>query len=101
MGWRVVKQDDSKYAIWSTMLDGFIIINASKEEIIEEFKKKWKKKMKRDLEDLKESIDEINNCTGGYIKYQSNYSFEEYLDMIKDIHGKDEYQKYLDLIERG
>ncbi len=37
MSWQIVKQPDDRYAVWSTVIDDFIIMDATKEEVIQEF----------------------------------------------------------------
>ncbi|MBO9598643.1 MAG: hypothetical protein J7559_12610 [Cohnella sp.] len=37
MGRRIEKQPDGKYAVWSTIVDDYIIVDATPEQIIESF----------------------------------------------------------------
>ncbi len=37
MSQQIVKQPDGMYAIWSTVIDDFVVVDATKEEIIREF----------------------------------------------------------------
>jgi len=34
---RIVKQPDGKYAIWSTIVDDFVMTDASREDVIKEY----------------------------------------------------------------
>lgn len=35
MGRRILKQPNGQYAIWSSIIDDFVLLNATKEEIVE------------------------------------------------------------------
>jgi len=50
MGQQIIKKDDGKYAIWSTIVDDFLVDYATKEEIIEYLREKTLREFDRDIE---------------------------------------------------
>ena len=46
MGRQIIKQPNDKYAVWSSVIDDFIIINATPDELIEGFIEEAKETIK-------------------------------------------------------
>ena len=57
MGRQIIKQPDGKYAVWSSVVDGFIILDATREELIEEMGESARKEKVQEVTDLLDSID--------------------------------------------
>ncbi len=47
MGRQIIKQPNDKYAVWSSVIDDFIIINATPDELIEGFIEEAKEQLKK------------------------------------------------------
>ncbi len=88
MSHQIIKQPNGKYSIWSSIVDDFIMNNATPEEIIEYY-------IKRESEDIKErvnkTIDQLNNGEKPY--YNFTMKLEEALSTIKRIHGEERYKQ--------
>lgn len=80
MGWHIIKQPDGKFALWSTIVDDFITLDATKEEITGY----WLDDTKRDTAAYLERVfSELENGTGP----NKSYDWEDCLDIRKEIHG--------------
>lgn len=84
MGRQIIKQPNDKYAVWSSIVDDFIIIDATPNEIIkchiEEAKETIKEQVLSEIEKLRKK--EKPN-------YQFTLSFNDAIELIKENHGKD------------
>lgn len=54
MGRQIIKQPDGKFCVWSTIVDDFIIVDATPEEIIEIY-------IEEKSEEIKENVYEVVN----------------------------------------
>ena len=54
MGRQIIKQPDGKFCVWSTIIDDFIIVDATPEEIIEIY-------IEEKSEEIKENVYEVVN----------------------------------------
>jgi len=101
MGRQIVKQPNGKYAIWSTVVDNFIGVNYSKEDIIE---KRIKEESKDIRKDIGEIIDGIEKGGTGYIYNKSCLpvdDFEDGVDMVKLLHDEEEYDKLMKFLNEN
>jgi hypothetical protein len=80
MAHQIVKQPNGLYAIWSTVVDNFIVYDATPEEIIAEeqveMHERIAKQVRQAIADLESGVE----CTG----YRT---FEERVETIKAVHG--------------
>lgn len=83
MGRQIIKQPDSKYCVWSTIVDDFIITDATPEEIIEGFIKEKSEQIK---EDVNKTIKELNEGGSPYYRYTMTY--EEACELRDRVHGE-------------
>lgn len=91
MSEQIIIQPNGKYAIWSTIVDDFTYINVSSEdELIEIFLHREKQNIIRRVNDI---IKKLKNKEKPY--YQFTNTFEECIDIIKDIHGKNAESLFL------
>lgn len=74
MGTQIVKQPDGLFAVWSTVVDDFIEIDATPEQIIEERLEKEKEKIKADVMEIIEKLEQ-----GGKPYYQFTMTYEHCL----------------------
>jgi hypothetical protein len=63
MGRRIVKQPNGLYAVYSTVIDGFIITNSTKEELIEDFVQEKREEI---TEMIEASIEVMNTGERNY-----------------------------------
>lgn len=94
MGRQVIKQPDGKYAIFSSIVDNFIAVNATKEEVFDFF-------IEESIEDIKRTIgDKIKILEeGGKPYHQFTMTFDEALDTIQNQHGKEKKEAMLKFIQ--
>lgn len=86
MGWRVVKQPDGRYAIFSEIVDCFTIMNLTRDEMIEECVEEVGR---RDAEAKVQRADEERPDPRDRIGADEQYTrWEEALDIIKRVHGE-------------
>ena len=102
MGRQIIRQPDGKFSIWSTIVDNFVTVDCEDaDEIIEEF-----------LDDARREITDMVYRVVGMLErggkpyHQFTKTYNECLDLIKEVHGDDEYvfdadQKRNDAMERG
>lgn len=84
MGRIVVKQPNGKYSVWSTVVDNFIIIDATEKEIADSY--------------IEEKVEEIRKDVSRSISKADSKSDDEvykYLEKIKELHGGDEYKEVI------
>ena len=86
MGRQVVKQPDGNFAIWSSVVDDFILGDATEEEI-REF---WiKESLYRALEKAKEDMDESFETIKKYGHDTWGQTYEEYIELRDSVHNQD------------
>jgi len=83
MGRQIVKQPDGKYSCWSTVVDGFIEKDLTKEEYIEFRAQEAYEDKKEEMEKAFEAI-----AKGQGNRYTRDYN--ECLELIEEIHGEEE-----------
>ncbi len=85
MGRKVIQQPNGKYAIFSTIVDDFILVNATQQEIID-----------HDVEESREQITERYTELFGYFDRGenpppylngSNVGWNEVIQTITEVHG--------------
>ena len=92
MGRSIVKQPDGLYAIWSTVVDNFVAVNCTVEEVIQ-----------HEIDDFAESIRHSVARTVERIESHGRAgthapTFSEALKTIGNIHGPDELKEMIAFI---
>jgi len=82
MGWQIIKQPNGKYAVWSSIVDAFIIGNCDREDLIEHYLKDAKEEV---IKNIDSQLDENNK----YRHPLMEESWESCLETIKEVHGED------------
>lgn len=90
MARQIIKQPNGKLAIWSSIVDNFIITDATPEEYIQF---RIAEESERVRKEITEIVDKLE--AGTRIGYY-NLSWEEALEEIKERHGAEELKKTLD-----
>ena len=82
MGHQIIKQPNGLFAVWSTIVDDFVMVDATPEEIIEEEIKARSDNVEKEIRKIVKSWNE-NGC------YQHFMDWEEANEWRKTVHGKD------------
>lgn len=93
MGLQVIKQPDGLFAIWSGNVNNFVVMGASREDVIEYF---VEVAAKRARESIIATMINIENDEKAY--FQFTMSFGDCLDTIETVHGYEERVKVWNLI---
>ena len=83
MGHQIIKQPDGNYALFSSIVDDFVLIDAEPQDIIDECVSKYRLDMEKKVA---ETIAALERGEKPY--YQFTMSFDEAVKTIKLIHGK-------------
>ena len=89
MGRHIVKQPNGKLAIFSTIVDNFIITDATPEEYIQFRIAEETQRIKKDIAEIVVKLDAGKRPT------HYHYTWEEALECLERVHGKDELDKLL------
>lgn len=83
MGQQIIKQPNGKYAIFSSIVDDFILIDADPRDIVDEWVGKYKLDTEKKVTEIIAALEE-----GDKPYYQFTMSFDEAVKMIKKVHGE-------------
>jgi hypothetical protein len=85
MGTQIVRQPDGKFALWSSVVDDFTVVDCEDEqEIIDVMVEDARKEITKTVAGIVESL-----RTGGKPYKQFTKSFDECVHVIVEIHGTD------------
>ena len=85
MGRQIVKQPDGKFAIWSSVVDDFVIIDCDGvPELIDAIVEDARRDITRTVESVVEKL-----AAGEKPYYQHTKTFDECMEIIKEVHGED------------
>ena len=59
MSWQTIRQPDGKLAVWSTIVDDFLGIDMTVDEVVEEYRKSDRRKGLEDSKGLKEMVESV------------------------------------------
>ena len=91
MGMQIVQQPDGKYAIWSSVVDDFVIVDCDAvEEIIEAIVQDARRDITTAVENV---VGKLNRGEKPY--YQHTKTFHECLAIIREVHGQDHEMEVL------
>lgn len=82
MGRQVIKQPDDKYAVWSSMVDNFILINCQEQDIVNFYCEEYRRDLIPVIRDQIKAIDRNEKP-----HFQFTMTWDEALDTIRDTHG--------------
>lgn len=95
MGRHVIKQPNNKYAIWSTIVDNFIMTDATREDYINFRIEEETERVKKDLTEIFDKVDK------GDRYHHTVHQWNEALSLLEEIHGRDELDKLLRGLDNG
>lgn len=81
MGWQVIKQPNGKYCIWSSIVDDFIVYEATEKEIIDY----WVKDAVTAANVA--AIAQIKDANDGVIRKPFGLDFDGAIKQLEAIHG--------------
>lgn len=93
MARQIIKQPNGKFAIWSTIVDNFIMTDATPEEYIEFRIKEETERIKREIPEIINKLN--NNIKVGYF----DQTWESALERIRKVHGMKEVKKLIKGLE--
>lgn len=80
---QIIKQPNGLYCLFSSNEDDFVLFNATPEEIVEELASDYRKEMEEKVQKIIEKLG-----AGGKPYYQFTKSFQDALERVKMVHGK-------------
>ena len=84
MGQQIIQQPDGKYAIWSTVVDGFVLIDAEPNDIINHWLESERERITKIVAGIIEQLER-----GEKPYYQFTMDWYEALHTHKQVHGKE------------
>jgi len=82
MGRQIIKQPNGNYAVWFSIVDDFIFIDCTPEEIINEFVEYNREQITQDVERVIVSLEK-----GEKPYYQFTRTFKDAIKQIRSCHG--------------
>lgn len=97
MGWQIIKQPNNQYCVFSTVVDHFIMVNATEDELKEFYKEESGRRGVEKVEDVLKKFDD-----GIKPYFQFTMTFEEAVETIKSQHGEFrlEFEGMPDMVEK-
>lgn len=90
MSEQIIKQPNGLYGLWSTIVDNFVLINATREELIAY-------RVEKSIKEIAESIDkalvELNAIPP--VKRNFTLTWDEALKCVRELHGEKELTNLL------
>jgi hypothetical protein len=84
MGRQIIKQPDGKYAVWSSVVDDFVMLDATAEELAADAGDKAKQAAERETREIIRQLDE-----GQKPYHQFTMSWEEAQGWRREVHEPD------------
>lgn len=82
MGKQIIKQSNGKYAVWSTIIDDFCVIDKDKDEIISYFKEEFLQQVEKKIANIEDDIEMLDKGENPY--YQFTKTFDDCLELLDD-----------------
>jgi len=95
MGRQIIKQPNSKYCIFSSVVDSIVVYNCTKDEILEEQTTTYGVMVANSTERVFEQLE-----AGEKPYHQFTLSYSEMLEEIKLQHGEEEMNNVKSVIEK-
>ena len=84
MGQQIIQQPNGKYAVWSSVVDAFVLLDCEPNEIIDEWLEQERRRLTRAVTEI---VDKLNRGERPY--YQFTMDWADALHTYKQVHGKD------------
>jgi len=82
MSQQIIRQPDGRYAIWSTIVDGFLLLDATRDELIEAMLSNERDRVRIRVNDICDKLD-----TGANPYFQFTMTWEEAIREHEQQHG--------------
>ncbi len=82
MGHQIIKQPDGNYCVFSTVVDNVIIVNATRQELMDYYGERARKEASRSTWKTVQDIEEGKKPYGQFTK-----TYDEMVETIKELHG--------------
>lgn len=79
-----MQQSNGLYAVWSSVVDDFVLLDATRDEIIEDFCEAERERITRQVNCI---VTELSK--GGRPYFQFTKTFDECIAIIRELHGDD------------
>lgn len=87
MSHQVIKQPNGRYCVFSSIVDNFILINCTKQDLVDYY-------MEKETENVKNAVDRmVSRAEGKTPPNQFTKTYDEALKFIGEIHGKEELDR--------
>lgn len=83
MSWQIIKQPNQQYCIYSTIVDHFIAVNATSQEVKDFYKEE---RGKQGLHTVEQILEKLTDGKQPY--FQFTMTFDEAIQNIKEIHNE-------------
>jgi hypothetical protein len=83
MGRQIIKQPNGKLAVWSSIVDDFIYINCTRDELVEFMTEEAKDKIAAEVDEVLEKLERNEKPY-----FQFTMTFTEAVDLIEACHGE-------------
>jgi hypothetical protein len=81
---QIIKQPDGKYALWSTVVDSFILFDCTPQDIIDHWVEQERNEISRRVDGVVTSLE-----MGGKPYYQFTMTFDECVARMRELNGDD------------
>lgn len=88
MGHQIIRQPNHKFGIWSSIVDDFVLVNATREDIIQYYIKESEKNIRLSVYTEMDALD-----SGERPHAQFTKSFRQAIDWIGEVHGEERRKK--------
>lgn len=82
MGQQIIKQPNGLFALWSTVVDDFVLLDAEPSDLVDHFTERARRMFVTDVERVVKTLNE-----GGRPYYQFTKSFDDCIARIRELHG--------------
>lgn len=82
MGQQIIKQPNGKFALWSSIVDSFVMLDAEPKDIVDEWIADERQRVERAVTEI---VDKLNRGEPAY--YQFSMTWEEALATHEQVHG--------------
>lgn len=83
MGRQIVRQPNGLYAVWSSVVDNFVLLDATESEVVEELAANAVEQLRKDVRRIVAQLE-----IGQRPYHQFTKTFEECVAIIRDLHGE-------------
>lgn len=84
MGHQIIKQPNGTYAIWSSVVDSFIVTDCTQADLVEHFLERERDSIERHVTRV---LDDLNAGKPPYAQF--TLTFDEAVQTIRELHGND------------